>query len=161
MIKRIFTLYVKAQDTGKSRMKPKFFSQISDHQQSLSPDPSRDLPHPPQLCWWSLIYDRADPDDRLSDKLPLPRTFHVSRKNALPAWQEPSPMKFGIIWNSRKVFLPSADTINNRIRWPPVFILFIRMNYQIGGMTKFVRLQTKFGTSKNFSRFKNDPQRQT
>jgi hypothetical protein len=34
MIKRIFTIYVKAQDTRNSNMKPKFFSQISDHQQS-------------------------------------------------------------------------------------------------------------------------------
>jgi hypothetical protein len=49
MIKRIFTIYVKAQDTKKSNMKPKFFSQISDHQQSLSPVPSRDLPHTPSL----------------------------------------------------------------------------------------------------------------
>jgi hypothetical protein len=47
MIKRIFTIYVKAKDTRKSNMKPKFFSQISDHQQSLSPVPSRDLPHTP------------------------------------------------------------------------------------------------------------------
>jgi hypothetical protein len=36
-------------------MKQKFFSQISDHQQSVAPAPSRGLPHTPQLCWWSLI----------------------------------------------------------------------------------------------------------
>ena len=47
MIKRIFTIYVKAQDTRNSNMKPKFFSQISDHQQSIAPVPSRDLPHTP------------------------------------------------------------------------------------------------------------------
>jgi hypothetical protein len=49
MIKRIFTIYVKAQDTRKSNMKPKFFLQISDHQQSVAPVPSRDLPHTPGL----------------------------------------------------------------------------------------------------------------
>ena len=49
MIKRIFTIYVKAQDTRNSNMKPKFFSQISDHQQSIAPVPSRDLPHTPGL----------------------------------------------------------------------------------------------------------------
>jgi hypothetical protein len=47
MIERIFTIYVKAQDTRKNNMKPKFFSQISDHQQSVAPVPSRDLPHTP------------------------------------------------------------------------------------------------------------------
>jgi len=47
IIKRIFTIYVKAQDSRNSNMKPKFFSQISDHQQSLAPVPSRDLPHTP------------------------------------------------------------------------------------------------------------------
>jgi hypothetical protein len=30
-------------------MKPKFFSQISDHQQSVAPAPSRGLPHTPAL----------------------------------------------------------------------------------------------------------------
>jgi hypothetical protein len=30
-------------------MKPKFFSQISDHQQSVAPAPSRGLPIPPAL----------------------------------------------------------------------------------------------------------------
>jgi ApbE superfamily uncharacterized protein (UPF0280 family) len=49
MNKRILTIYVKAQDIRKSIMKPKFFSQISDHQQSLAPVPSRDLPHTPAL----------------------------------------------------------------------------------------------------------------
>jgi hypothetical protein len=43
MIKRIFTIYVKPQDTRKSNMKLKFFSQISDHQQSAVPVPSREL----------------------------------------------------------------------------------------------------------------------
>ena len=47
MIKRIITIYVKAQDTRKSNMKPKFFSQISDHQQSVAPAPSRGQPHTP------------------------------------------------------------------------------------------------------------------
>ena len=47
IIKRIFTIYVKAQDSRKSNLKPKFFSQISDHQQSIAPVPSRDLPHTP------------------------------------------------------------------------------------------------------------------
>jgi hypothetical protein len=31
----------------KSKMKPKFFLQISDHQQSVAPAPSRGLPHTP------------------------------------------------------------------------------------------------------------------
>ena len=56
MIKRIFTIYIKAQDTRKSNMKPKFFSQISDHQQSVAPVPSRDLPHTPSSAggrWFS------------------------------------------------------------------------------------------------------------
>jgi len=56
MIKRIFTIYVKAQDTRNSNMKPKFFSQISDHQQSIAPVPSRDLPHTPSSAggrWFS------------------------------------------------------------------------------------------------------------
>jgi hypothetical protein len=30
-------------------MKPKFFLQISDHQQSVAPSSSRDLPHTPVL----------------------------------------------------------------------------------------------------------------
>ena len=41
MIKRIFTIYVKAQDTRNSNMKPKFFSQISDYPQSMSLPPLR------------------------------------------------------------------------------------------------------------------------
>jgi hypothetical protein len=40
---------------GKSNMKQKFFSQISDHQQSVAPAPSRGHHHTPWLCWWSLI----------------------------------------------------------------------------------------------------------
>jgi hypothetical protein len=47
MIKRTFTIYVKSQDTRKSNMKPKFFSQISDHQQCLAPVPSRHRSHAP------------------------------------------------------------------------------------------------------------------
>lgn len=47
MIKRIFTIYVKAQDTRNSNMKPKFFSQISDHQQSVAPAPSKGYPQIP------------------------------------------------------------------------------------------------------------------
>jgi hypothetical protein len=39
-------------------MKQKFFSQISDHQQSAAPVPSRDLPHTPS--WWSLIFADRD-----------------------------------------------------------------------------------------------------
>jgi hypothetical protein len=48
MVKRIFTIYVKVQDTRKSNMKLKFFSQISDHQQSVVTVPSKDLPHTPR-----------------------------------------------------------------------------------------------------------------
>ena len=41
IIKRIFTIYVKAQDSRNSNMKPKFFSQISDYPQSMSLPPLR------------------------------------------------------------------------------------------------------------------------
>jgi hypothetical protein len=51
IVKIIFSIYVKAHD--KSNMKQKFFSQISDHQQSVAPVSSRGLPHTPSL--WSLI----------------------------------------------------------------------------------------------------------
>jgi len=36
-------------------MEPKFFSQISDHQQSVAPGPYQGPTSYPQLRWWSLI----------------------------------------------------------------------------------------------------------
>ena len=47
MIKIIFSIYVKAHGNRKSNMKQKFFLQISDHQQSVAPDPSRGHLHTP------------------------------------------------------------------------------------------------------------------
>jgi hypothetical protein len=39
----------------KSNMKPKFFLQISDYQQSVAPAPSRGLPHAPSAAGGQLI----------------------------------------------------------------------------------------------------------
>ena len=47
MVKIIFSIYVKAHDNRKKEHEVKFFSQISDHQQSVAPAPSRGLPHTP------------------------------------------------------------------------------------------------------------------
>jgi hypothetical protein len=41
--------------SDKTEMK-KFFSKISDHQQSVAAARSRGHPHTPQLCCWSLIW---------------------------------------------------------------------------------------------------------
>jgi hypothetical protein len=47
LIKIILSNFMKTHDIRKSNMKSKFFLQISDHQQSVDPAPSRGLPHTP------------------------------------------------------------------------------------------------------------------
>jgi hypothetical protein len=47
---------------GKSNMKQKFFSQISDHQQSVAPAPSRDLPLLVVADFFKLISETSNMD---------------------------------------------------------------------------------------------------
>jgi hypothetical protein len=47
VIKIILSKFMKPHHIRKSNMKPKFFLQISDHQQIVAPAPSRGLPHTP------------------------------------------------------------------------------------------------------------------
>jgi hypothetical protein len=47
VLRIILKIYRGISYQDKSNLNPKFFSKISDHQQSVSPAPSRGLPHTP------------------------------------------------------------------------------------------------------------------